>query len=211
LQLSKGSTSKKREQSPIDIFSIDSQKEYQFPLSTDHLMLLVQYNLYRACLNNMEVLNIATPNLLTVTVPTENIPPTFVPTYLQRTVMHPAWIDSIPSDILRDNFIRQYNTYDTDEFWFDAVGDLHEAYEKPLHDDGASTKKDFQLGDEFSGLMCWSDPWLIESYEISPRHLKKWWKLHEGCDALVRGTNMWRVKRGEPPIVLEEMFADMSI
>lgn len=122
--------------------------------------------------------------------------------------MHPAWIDSIPSPVLRDNFIRNYGTYDADEFWFDAVGDLHEAYERPLYSEDqmrGNKLKEYKMGDEFGGLMCWSDPWLIESYEITPAHMKKWWKLLLGCEDLLRGTNRWRMKRGEEPLDVEEL------
>lgn len=193
--------------SPIDLFSITSQKPYSFPLSTDHLMLLVQYNLYRACLSNMEVLAIFAPHKLIITSELPNLPPSFIPTNLQRSIMHPAWIDSIPSPVLRDNFIRNYGTYDADDFWYDIVGDLHEAYERPLYPDKhkKAVKKTFDLGDGFGGLVCWSDPWRIESYEASPLHLKKWWKLLGGCRDIVHSTNRWRALRGEEPLPMDDI------
>lgn len=109
--------------------------------------------------------------------------------------------------MLRDNFIRNYGTYDADDFWYDIVGDLHEAYERPLYPDKhkKAVKKTFDLGDGFGGLVCWSDPWRIESYEASPLHLKKWWKLLGGCRDIVHSTNRWRALRGEEPLPMDDI------
>lgn len=112
-------------------------------------------------------------------------------------------------------------SYDGDEFWEDAVGTLHEAYEgkrpgmgKAMEGQGKGLVG-FKMedgegcGDEgLQGMMCWSDPWIMESYEISPKLLRKWWGLMGNCEALLRGTNNWRVKRGEEPLRFEEIIGE---
>jgi len=146
--------------------------------------------------------------------------------------MHPAWIDSIPHPVLRDNFIREAGAYDPDVFWADLVGDLHESYSggslspsplpshSPSYQSSASSQdngngdikpeissrvraKKRDCSTEFGGLLCWGDPWDIENYEITERHLRRWWRLHRGCEALFRGTNRWRALRGERPLGVE--------
>lgn len=127
--------------------------------------------------------------------------------------MHPAWIDSIPSAALRDNFIRAHGTYDGDEFWYDAVGTLHAAYNAPTSEiDARRIKKEYKFSDDkFSGLMCWGEPWQISSYEISPSHYKKWGRFLFGCEDLMRGTNRWRVLRGETPIRFKELEDEVVV
>ncbi|CAI6300923.1 unnamed protein product [Periconia digitata] len=191
-----------------------------FPLSADHhLLTLIQYNVMRAILENMVLCNIlnAVPlecrnalNLPLAHHPPSTPPPTFARTALQKAIPHADWIDSFPCARMRDNLIRacpssvfpssadpthgedfqrgSAKLFDEDELCADTCGGLYEGY------DECAAK----------GLLVWGEPWRVESWEVSEGFTKKWGWLLEGCEDIVRVTNVWREARGEKGIVLGE-------
>jgi len=147
-----------------------------FPLSSDHLITLIQYNVLRACLANLRLLDLVdvarTPeecgsvvlHILTDPAPESTtgkptIPPHLQPTLVQKTVEHPPWIDIIPHPTWRDNLILGQGTYDADDICNDVVGGLWD--ELP----GESVEE--------RGVIAWSPPWDIGGWEVSEGFLKK--------------------------------------
>jgi hypothetical protein len=167
-----------------------------FPLPVDHLLTLIQFNIYRATLTNIfivtpsaikspEVLEIVhiSPNLLP-----SSVPPSLTPTILQRKVKHPAWIDAAPLAVLRDNLILAEGTYDSDALCLDVLGLFH-GYEGD--------------GRECNGAMVWGDPWEVGNWEVSEGFVGRWGWLLKGCGELMQATNYWRGRRGEEALVVD--------
>lgn len=99
-----------------------------FPLSSDHLIRLIEYNVFRACLTNIYILSLSHalhnpacsgyhlrpdpplfPRSAAATAPAHagggGVPESLRPTELQRTTPHGVWIDILPSPRMRDNAI----------------------------------------------------------------------------------------------------------
>jgi Domain of unknown function (DUF3425) len=163
----------------------------------DHLLTLVQYNVYRALLTNMTILSL--PRLFSCEVPTsdiavcsspldipERIPPALIPTSLQRSVRHEPWIDLFPLPALRDNIIRLWGSFDLCEISDDVLGTM---YDDELTGHG-----------ERNGLVVWGDPWDVNSWEVMEGFVSKWGRLLSGCHELMHTTNRWRATRGETPL-----------
>jgi hypothetical protein len=177
-----------------------------FPLSSDHLITLIQYNVLRACLANLKLLDLVdvarTPeecgsdvlHILTDPAPESTtgkpiIPPHLQPTLLQKAVEHPPWIDIIPHPTWRDNLILGQGTYDADDICNDVVGGIWD--ELPGE------------GVEERGVIAWSPPWDIGGWEVSEGFLKKWGWLLRGCGEVLEATNRWRTMRGEEELIAE--------
>ncbi|KAJ4007476.1 hypothetical protein NW752_007544 [Fusarium irregulare] len=110
--------------------------DLNFPLSSDHLLHLIQYNVFRAFISIKRTLN--TTSVDTKTCPVfgpclddttrhplnPNIPPSLTPTTLQLTRYHFPWINIIPFPRVRDNLIRRGGRFDCWEMWQDLVGGL---------------------------------------------------------------------------------------
>ena len=84
--------------------------ELSLGLSSDHLIVLVQYNIWRACLFNILMAGLEPPShadceLVLSKAPTKPIPPSLLSTSLQQHVLHPSWIDIFPEPKRRDNMI----------------------------------------------------------------------------------------------------------
>ncbi|KAI5366464.1 hypothetical protein Slin14017_G041040 [Septoria linicola] len=115
-----------------------------FPLSTDHLLHLVQHNVFRAFVSNKRTLNTLltgwidappSPGTCPISCPryrddttvyplNPNIPPTLVPTPLQQARLHSFWINSIPFPRVRDNLITSQERFDHWELLQDLIGEL---------------------------------------------------------------------------------------
>lgn len=103
-----------------------------FPLSKDHLIPLVHYNVWRAIATNMTLLGSTHMfecrrqiDHRSQGVPPpmpENIPPSLQPTPLQRQIEHEPWIDLFPLPALRDALIRAQGLYDDCDLCFDMFG-----------------------------------------------------------------------------------------
>ncbi|KAE9375049.1 hypothetical protein N431DRAFT_544159 [Stipitochalara longipes BDJ] len=153
-----------------------------FPLSSDHLITLIQYNVLRACLANIKLLDLVDATRVQQECGS-------APTLLQRTIEHQPWIDIIPHPTWRDNLILAQGTYDVDDICNDVVGGLWD--EVPGLD---VTER---------GIIAWSPPWDIGGWEASEGFLKKWGWLLRGCSEVVEATNRWRRMRGEEDLVVE--------
>ncbi|SPO07207.1 uncharacterized protein DNG_09901 [Cephalotrichum gorgonifer] len=166
-----------------------------FPLSLDHLIPLVQYNLVRASLTNAFILSIHVPGNMCAKVwermPRFPAPPTvpdsLAPTPLQLSVPHDVWIDLLPDRTLRDNTLRALGVIDLCALQRDLTGYMCGGNDNP----------------EFMGILVWSDPWCADGWELSEGFVRKWSILLQGCWELIAATNRWRAKRGEEPLAIE--------
>ncbi|KAF4967686.1 hypothetical protein F66182_17906, partial [Fusarium sp. NRRL 66182] len=118
------------------------QRPFYFPLSTDYLLTLVHFNVFRALLTNMSILSLpclfsceepkttiaslSAPLLETTRLPGKAIPETLMPTPLQRSIPHEAWIDIFPLPALRDNLIRLRGTIDECDLCDDVLGTMYD-------------------------------------------------------------------------------------
>lgn len=176
-----------------------------FPLSSDHLIDLIHYNVWRACLSNIISLGLQQLlakdcEMVTSIVPTHLVPSNMLPTYLQQSVLHSSWIDMFPDPKLRDNMILAQGSYDELILFNDLVGNVcyatHTSSSTTYHTVGSITKDEA----ERNGLVVWSQPWDVNSWEITPGFLKRWAQLLEGCEELIISSNRWRAQRDERPL-----------
>ena len=170
-----------------------------FPISSDHRMTLILFNVHRATHLNLSLLapyaSKSTSDLPPLNPPLFQrpaaLPPSLVPTELQRTVKHPAWIDAVPLPQMRENFILALGKFHYDSLCADLLRG------------GADDHVEHQ------GVMVWADPWDIKGWEITESFAKKWGFMLKGCDELFEASNSWRKGRGEEALVME--LGNMSI
>ncbi|KAK2609685.1 hypothetical protein N8I77_003175 [Diaporthe amygdali] len=198
-------------------------KAFSFPLSQDHLIHIIELNVYRASLTNIYILgaysllcnrecgyalNNSEPPLFPWTgyQPSGNIPESLRPTPLQQSTPHEVWIDILPSARMRDNAIvavaegRLFNE--------DLCADIL----KGICGEGKGCGRSRSVNDPSSSddeaearLIVWNNPWDPSGWEVTEGFLKKWGFLLRGAgeDGMVTATNRWRALRGEDPIVWE--------
>lgn len=187
----------------MDVPASTSISTIIFPLSSDHLITLIQYNVLRGCLQNRQLLDLAEGVGLRCSVYSSTdvhvfpqskdaqlgkLPPCLRPTQIQQMNPHPRWIDILPHPAMRDNLIRAVGSFDADPLWLESVGSLFEA-----------TGNDVTA----QGAVLWETPWHWEGWELSEAFVQKWaWAL-KGCEELLQATNKWREKRGEERIIVE--------
>ncbi|KAJ2982428.1 hypothetical protein NQ176_g1386 [Zarea fungicola] len=168
------------------------------PLSSDHLIPLLQFNAFRATLTNIMILSVAhlVPSRCDITealrvTPLFNLPstppPSLRPTALQQSVPHESWIDLLPDPTMRDNAIRFMHTYSGRDICGDMLGHLEQ---------GRNTI-------EMTGVIVWGNPWEVDSWEVTEGFLKRWGFLFKGCYGAMAATNYWREQRGDEPLVFE--------
>ncbi|KAG4273238.1 hypothetical protein FPRO04_09844 [Fusarium proliferatum] len=124
---------------PNQIMTIHSASQpisITFPLPSDQLLHLIQFNVYRAFISIKRTINTISLDPTTCPVfgpclddttrypPNPNIPPSLAPTTLQLSQYHFPWINIVPFSQLRDNLIRREGRFDNFELWRDLVGDL---------------------------------------------------------------------------------------
>ncbi len=187
-----------------------NQPDFNFPLTADHLITLIQYNVYRACISNIILLNLG--DLVnekckfgTSLPPPTSIPINLWPTHLQQAIPHPSWIDVFPDPKLRDNMIIAQDFYNEQSFFNDLIGEVcgriglcPTAQRGSILDLG---KADQERG----GLIVWSDPWDVNSWEVTPGFLRKWGWMLRGCNELLAGSDRWRTQRGERPLLAKTL------
>ncbi|KAF5598824.1 dihydrosphingosine 1-phosphate phosphatase [Fusarium pseudocircinatum] len=201
---------------------------FTFPLSSDHLLHLIQYNVFRALIFNKRTLNTlpSDPTACLATGPyiddtilyplNSHIPPSLAPTTLQQTRYHSIWINVIPFPRMRDNLIRYEGRFDPWELMQDLVGELMSPVPalwqrgKPSITNvpdvmpltlpsGSDTD---EVTPERKGLIVWGEPHEMQSWEATPGFLAKWTWTMQGCQELIEASNYWRLKRGEEPLRL---------
>ncbi|EEU49040.1 uncharacterized protein NECHADRAFT_75804 [Fusarium vanettenii 77-13-4] len=122
------------------------------PLSSDHLIHLIQHNVLRALLSNKSLLRSAASFLkgansvaygnesttqlcggLTVVrpLPNQNIPDTLYPTILQMNCVHTSWIDMFPFPRFRDNLIKKGSGFVLEKMRQDLCGDIFPDFISP--------------------------------------------------------------------------------
>lgn len=199
---------------------------FSFPLSRDHLIHIIELNVYRASLTNIYILgaysllcnpacgyavNNSEPPLFPWTgyQPSGNIPDSLRPTPLQRSTPHEVWIDIIPSARMRDNAIVAVaeGRLRNEDLCADVLrgicgekkGQVRTIKSRPDPGGGGDYDKDE------ARLIVWKDPWDPSGWEVTEGFLRKWGFLLRGNgeDDMVKATNRWRALRGEDPIVWE--------
>jgi hypothetical protein len=106
-------------------------------------------------------------------------PPQLWPTALQRSVKHHPWIDLYPFPQMRDNILRNGESWDDTELCTDLIQCSGEEGER-------------------SGMIVWGEPHDPANWEVSKNFVQKWGWVVAGCWDLFQSTNSWREKRGEP-------------
>lgn len=176
-----------------------------FPISSDHTITLLQFNVIRGLLTIRHLLSAIFPPqnsqgnecstaayhvLPDLSSCPTSLPASLHPTHLQQTVPHEEWVEGIVHPVMRDNIIRAIGTFDEDQLWSDTIGGLFEGF------------PDSEV--ERRGVICWSTPWHFSGWEMSEGFLKRWGWSIKGCESDILGaTNKWRVMRGEDPLMME--------
>ena len=175
-----------------------------FPLSSDHLITLLQFNVLRGLLTNRQLLSRLLPNTASNdecssaalhvlpdldAFSLQSLPPSLHPTTLQNTTSHGDWIDNIPHSVFRDNLIHASGKFDEDELWSDVVGGLFQGF--PASEI------------EQRGVVVWSPPWHASGWEVSEGFWRKWKWLLKGCGTILDATNLRRKERGQDPLEFE--------
>ncbi|KAF4974808.1 hypothetical protein FZEAL_8332 [Fusarium zealandicum] len=177
-----------------------SQKGVAFPLSSDHLIILLQFNVLRASLANRELIlplgsspvaecSAAAKYVLPYPSTPGVVPPSLLPTALQGKIPHEGWLDIIPHPVWRDNVLLALGHFDEDDVWSDIMGGLFEGFPESEI--------------EHRGVIAWSPPWDPSGWELSEGFVRKWTWMFRGCEDLLATTNKYRQSRGDKPIVLE--------
>ncbi|KAE8164272.1 hypothetical protein BDV40DRAFT_115866 [Aspergillus tamarii] len=162
--------------------------------SADHLLTLTKANVYRAFLQNINLLGLVADGLCEVDVlspfcqfgPTwpvaRTLPPSLRPTFNQCLLPHHPWLDFFPHPRARDTLIRRLGDYDEDDFCLDILG-----FWNPDAPDNM--------------LLVWGEPSAAENWEVTEGFIKKWGWVIQGCPDILHNTNKWRARRGENPIL----------
>ncbi|KAF3348834.1 hypothetical protein VD0002_g9834 [Verticillium dahliae] len=177
-----------------------------FPLSADHLMHIMQFNVLLGLKANKTAVGHwgrccdgPTP------LPSKRgVPDALMPTPLQLGRGHSSWIDMVPFRQLRDNLIHWEAYFDHGEFLRDLVGEIGEVVpsEDAQHWSKIPKPKtvsrfQHQIPDGHQGLVLWGEPHDINNWELTPEFLAKWMWAAKGCEAqLIEISNRWRLFRG---------------
>lgn len=190
-----------------DVDGIPMPPVFKFPLSRDHLITIIELNVYRASLTNIYILgaysllcnpacgyavNNSEPPLFPWTgyQPSGNIPDSLRPTPLQRSTPHEVWIDLLPSARMRDNAIvavaegRLRNEDLCADILRGICGEGKGCGEskgrgQALQDGTGPGGHEGNDGDE-ARLIVWKDPWDPSGWEVTEGFLKKWGFLLRG-------------------------------
>ncbi|RYO76726.1 hypothetical protein DL766_004174 [Monosporascus sp. MC13-8B] len=166
------------------------------PLSRDHLIPLIQFNLLRGIRTNMLILSMDGFKSEECEWHWQRVPlfpavsgaqHTLQPTELQLCTPHDPVIDLVPDPTLRDNMILQAGSFDMGELYIDLCGGICGE----------------MVGSEPKRLLIWKDPWSVEGWEMTPGFMNKWEFLLKGCCELLDATNRWRSLRDEDPLIAE--------
>ncbi|MCJ1281257.1 hypothetical protein MMC26_000575 [Xylographa opegraphella] len=144
-----------------------------FPLSSDHLLTLVQFNVFRGIVTNISLLHLTSiffpsPSAPpAVPPPPSLVPPSLRPTLLQLSTPHLPWIDIFPHPVVRDNLIRAGTAINNHDVCSDIVGEIcREGRNREvlgMEWDPSSLvvhgKAEGEPEKEMSGVLVWADPW----------------------------------------------------
>ncbi|MCJ1240098.1 hypothetical protein MMC14_008098 [Varicellaria rhodocarpa] len=185
--------------------TVPDERHFYFPLSVDHILTLIQYNVFRAILTNITFIEVpldemsrdetASPFITGAML--RNLPPNLLPTKLQKEVVHHPWIDIWPHPGIRDNLLRRNSgSYNPGELCLDLVGEInrHQCNECQTCCKGNGDRK---------GWIVWSDPWEFSGWEVTEGFVRKWGWVIQGCYDIIESSNRWRIERGEEPLIVE--------
>lgn len=156
----------------------------------DELAQLINRNFMSAVVSNAQQLGIDVSALRSTTPmltskPTRQVPTSLKPVELQHQVAHDPVIDAIPHPRLRFNILRAIASRQIDAA----------AFSRCIRGSGAL--EDSYGNWQRSGLVVWSSPVSIDSWELSEPFIRRWAALLQGCEELLAATNAWRSRRGE--------------
>ena len=204
----------------------ESSEATWFPLPADHLLHLIEYNVFKGLVMIKAALQYVTVQYRTVDLQIESIcdhtifpmnsviiplstslPDSLTPTSSQMNILHSAWINLLPFPAMRDNLIKHEYEFDHSDFVKDLVGEqinLRIFLSPPTSLTGAILQKpEDEPSNTPTGLVVWGEPHLTDSWEATPGFLKKWAWAVRNCRELVNSTNRWRETRGEEPLVVD--------
>ncbi|KAE9370668.1 hypothetical protein N431DRAFT_379282 [Stipitochalara longipes BDJ] len=158
--------------------------------AVDDLLTLIPFNMYRGIISNAHVLGYDLEKMS----PEDTIsrfcnqaaegdwqcPPSLRPTLVQLRVPHHPWLDLFPIPQMRDNMILAGSSLNEEELCVHLVG--------------------FTAKKAGPGVAIWGEAWDPACWEVTESFFQHWRWLLEGCDDLLRSSNMWRAKRGEKPL-----------
>lgn len=157
----------------------------------DELAQLINRNFMSAAVTNAQQIGVDLAALRAGT-PTRTPRPgnrqvtsTLTPVDLQHQVPHDPIIDIIPHARLRFNILRAIAANQLDAA----------AFSKSIRSSGALEESSgcWQRG----GVVIWSAPEQVASWELSEPFVRRWSFLLQGCEDLIAATNGWRGRRGE--------------
>lgn len=157
----------------------------------DELAQLINRNLMAAAANNAQHLGLDTAALqasravLTPRLSNNQLPATLQPIPLQYQMPHDPIIDIVPHARFRYNVLRAMATQQLDAAAFSAA----------LRASGAL--ENVQGSWLRGGLVVWSSPDQLASWELSEFFVRRFGLLLQGCEDLLAATNAWRSRRGE--------------
>ncbi|KAH7347856.1 hypothetical protein B0T11DRAFT_145326 [Plectosphaerella cucumerina] len=184
-----------------------------FPLSADHLLNIIQYNVLVGLIANKTAIGVW-PSCETGKTRRPNrtgVPDTLMPTVLQMRQHHSSWIDMMPFPRVRDNLIRWQGSFDHAEFLRDLIGETggtappHEKDWREIPPSTMTLEMAHQGAADGNqqGLIVWGEAHELSSWELTPGFLSKWMWAVEGCEEfLIEMSNRWRLARGEQPMRL---------
>ena len=185
-----------------ELLSESIDRRTMYPLSSDHLLSLIYYNVFRALVTNMRLLNLDLELMMTdnyqspflgiasgtCSIDLNTLPPDFQPTLIQRTVPHHPRMDIFPDPVVRDNIILNQGKFEDYPFCMAIIG--HDTW---LENDPSQR----------AGMVVWAEPWSVKSWEITEGFLAKWKWMLRGAERLESATNSWRRRRGLHPLAFE--------
>lgn len=159
-----------------------------FPLSSDHLLRLIHFNVFRGLITNKALLSGRTFQVkveldfvlpeskslcdgLTIvrSKPGQALPKSLYPTYIQASVAHSSWINMFPFPAIRDNLIRSENDFDHEDLCYDLFGEMF--FSSALESISKEVRAaDEELEDDVTarrkGLIVWGEPWDVNSVSV---------------------------------------------
>jgi hypothetical protein len=127
---------------PLQTSHVNPSTTY-FPLSSDYLLTLIHFNVYRALLTNKAILNtnavlckidldiiipqsrnLCDGRAILQSKPDELLPRTLEPTPTQMSIAHSSWLNAFPFRKIRDDLIQNEEKFNHMELWNDLFGDL---------------------------------------------------------------------------------------
>ncbi|KAF2172936.1 hypothetical protein M409DRAFT_49443 [Zasmidium cellare ATCC 36951] len=157
----------------------------------DELAQLINRNLMSAAATNAQQLGLDSAALsgarpvVTPRVSNNQLPTPLQPISLQHQVPHDPIIDIVPHPRFRYNILKAMATQQLDAAAFSAA----------LRASGAL--ENVQGSWLRGGLVVWSSPDQLASWELSESFVRRFGLLLQGCEDLLAATNAWRSRRGE--------------